>query len=363
MKPPVTISKEKPKIPVLDYELLRQEGLNYIEQLASDIWTDYNTHDPGITILEMLCYAITDLGFRTSYPIEDILASAENNRKKMYEHFFTAAQILTSRPVTENDYRKLYIDLPNVKNAWLSKAKISYTVDCKESKIVKKLANQNHPSKKIEINGLYDILLELDENLSNQQKNATIRKVKSIFYQNRNLCEDLNSISIVPQQKIMICADIELENNADIETVWAQILFDLEQYLTPNIKRYTIKELFEKGYSSEQIFEGPVLKNGFIDDWELESTKLRKNIFVSDVISVIMNVSGVHSIREIFLNYSDPLDRTDEEGYKWCLPIKEGHQPVLDLTKSILNLEAETEENKPKSVFNFFQRIFAFCSF
>ena len=67
MKPPVTISKEKPKIPALDYEFLRQEGLKYIEALASDIWTDYNSHDPGITILEMLCYAITDLGLRTNF--------------------------------------------------------------------------------------------------------------------------------------------------------------------------------------------------------------------------------------------------------------------------------------------------------
>ena len=65
----------------------------------------------------------------------------------MHDHFFTAAQILTSRPVTENDYRKLFIDLPNVKNAWLSKAKVTYTVDCKESEIVKKVANQDHPNK------------------------------------------------------------------------------------------------------------------------------------------------------------------------------------------------------------------------
>ncbi len=365
MKAPITISKEKSKITALNYQLLREEGLKYIEQLASDIWTDYNTHDPGITILEMLCYAITDLGQRTAFPIEDILASEKDNHGEMRKQFLTAAQILTSGPVTENDYRKLFIDLPKVKNAWLSKAAVSYLVDCKESEIVKKLSKQNNPSTTIQLNGLYDILLELDENLSETQKKSTLREAKSLYHRNRNLCEDLNNIMIVPQQEIMVCADIELENDADIETVWAQILFDLEQYLTPNIRRYSIKDLLEKGRSIEQIFEGPILKNGFIDDEELENATLRKNVFVSDVIRVIMSVEGVKAIRELFLNYSKSADRKEVEGYKWCLPVKDGHQPVLDLTKSILKKAAgeNTEENKPKSVFNFYKDLLPFVPF
>ncbi len=50
----------------LDFEFLRKQGIEYIESLGSALWTDFNTHDPGITILEILCYAITDLGFSNS---------------------------------------------------------------------------------------------------------------------------------------------------------------------------------------------------------------------------------------------------------------------------------------------------------
>ena len=46
----------------LDYGTLRQQGIRYLERLAGKAWTDFNAHDPGITILEQLCYAITDLG-------------------------------------------------------------------------------------------------------------------------------------------------------------------------------------------------------------------------------------------------------------------------------------------------------------
>lgn len=360
---PITISKSKPSQPAEDYEFLRAEGLKYIEQLGSDLWTDYNSHDPGITILEILCYAITDLGNRTSYPIENLLAAEEDNLKNMHTQFLSAAKVLPSAPITENDYRKLLIDIPEVKNAWLAKAKVNYLVDCKDSKIVRKLENKEHPSKEIELNGLYHIRLELDENLTKSQIENIKKQARAIYHQNRNLCEDLESISIVPQQPIMICTDLDLANDADIETVYAQILFELEQYLTPNIKRYSVNDLLKKGKSPEEIFEGTLLKNGFIDDDELENSKLRSEVFVSDVMRVIMNVEGVQAIRKIFLNYSKPADRPSKEeiekqGYKWCLKIKEGHQPVLDLTKSILNstnADLDTEANPQKSIFNFFK--------
>ena len=46
----------------MDYAFLRAEGIRYLERLASQQWTDFNAHDPGITILEQFCYALTDLG-------------------------------------------------------------------------------------------------------------------------------------------------------------------------------------------------------------------------------------------------------------------------------------------------------------
>ena len=61
-----TISKFAPSDISMDYEQLRVEGIQHLEDLATFIWTDFNVHDPGITILEVLCYAITDLGYRAN---------------------------------------------------------------------------------------------------------------------------------------------------------------------------------------------------------------------------------------------------------------------------------------------------------
>src|SRR5512133_2882434 len=89
----------------LDFSFLRKKGLEYIEKLSGNLWTDYNTHDPGVTILEVLCYALTDLGMSMEMPLENILAPEDKTAQKISDQFFRATQILPSMPVTENDYR------------------------------------------------------------------------------------------------------------------------------------------------------------------------------------------------------------------------------------------------------------------
>ena len=61
-----TIDKSLVLKPSEDYNFLRREGIKHIEKMGGDLWTDFNTHDPGITLLESLCYAITDLAYRHS---------------------------------------------------------------------------------------------------------------------------------------------------------------------------------------------------------------------------------------------------------------------------------------------------------
>ena len=71
----ISIPKKVASKDDLDFFYLREKGIEYIEELGSKIWTDYNAHDPGITILEMVSYAITDLGMRIDLPVENLLAS------------------------------------------------------------------------------------------------------------------------------------------------------------------------------------------------------------------------------------------------------------------------------------------------
>ncbi len=112
-----TIPKNPVYPPSMDWTLLRREGIRHIERLGSAIWTDYNLHDPGITMLEVLAYAITDLGYRSNLPMEDLMTPPSSESKRRF--FYTAQDILTNGPVTALDYRKILIDIPGVKNAWV----------------------------------------------------------------------------------------------------------------------------------------------------------------------------------------------------------------------------------------------------
>ncbi|MFK7787148.1 MAG: hypothetical protein AB8B56_18650, partial [Crocinitomicaceae bacterium] len=69
----ITIPKQVPQNSALSYDFLRKEGIKLMQQMAGTTWTDHNIHDPGITMLEQVCYAITDLAYRMDYDIEELL--------------------------------------------------------------------------------------------------------------------------------------------------------------------------------------------------------------------------------------------------------------------------------------------------
>ena len=103
----------------MDFDFLRKSGIDLIQRLSGKSWTDFNLHDPGLTILEHLCFSITELAYRTDFPIEDLLANESGNINYQKNAFFTKDEILTTNPVTINDYRKIIIDeIEVVKNAW-----------------------------------------------------------------------------------------------------------------------------------------------------------------------------------------------------------------------------------------------------
>jgi hypothetical protein len=135
--------KRIPKSPELkngeDFGFLRDEGLQLIQQFSGEFWTDHNLHDPGITVLEAFCYALTELSLKANLDIKDILASGQQNENQA---LFNPEEILPAHPTTLTDYKKLLIDTEGVRNGWFIPL----------------------PSWEInDINGLYDVMLELDD--------------------------------------------------------------------------------------------------------------------------------------------------------------------------------------------------------
>lgn len=333
----ITIPKDVTKSNDLDYKFLKEKGQEYLEELAGKVWSDFNEHDPGVTMLEMLCYAITDLGARISMPIETILAS-ESGGNSIENQFFNALQILPSKPVTENDYRKLFIDINGVKNCWLQKFDKTVYVDCKNDLLSYKANDfksiEDYQKSNFKLNGLYNVVVDFDE-LDNSEfpkvadKKAEIERIKSdlveLYHKNRNLCEDLIQVSDVKTHPIQVCASIEVEPECNEELVHAKILRAIDNYFSPNLWFYSLQQMFDKGYTSEQIFEGPTLSSGFIDPEELEGAKLRTDVRLSDLMQIVMGIDGVKIIKDMSIN--DSLNSSDKTNV-WHICVEPGKKPI-----------------------------------
>ncbi|MGD8777785.1 MAG: YegP family protein [Ignavibacteria bacterium] len=342
------------KNPVLDksedYEFLRAEGIKHIEKLASKIWTDYNTHDPGITIHELLCYAITDLGYRTSNKIADILAEDKDefkkiepentgNIKKKDTTFFTASQILPCNPVSVIDFRKLLVDIEGVKNAWIKKASNTgqpFVPDLVNNKLV---YQDSFTNESVELKGLFNIIVEYEDEADVP---AVKEKILNKFHRHRNLCEDINEVKDVEYENIGVCAGIEVTNDADIEEVLAEIYYRLNEYFSPSINFYTIEQLLDKGRTIDQIFEGPLLEHGFIDSKELIKAELKDELRVSDMINFIMDIDGVVAVKNMMLSTYEG-DQPLKLNNTWKVELsKENLAPQLSLEKSQITFYKES---------------------
>ncbi|WP_241285368.1 hypothetical protein [Chryseobacterium arthrosphaerae] len=330
----ISISKNIETGDQTDFHFLRRTGIEYIEKLGGKLWTDYNSHDPGITTLEVLSYAITDLGMRMNLNMEDILAS-EDSENDIHTQFLKAAEILPSRPLNELDYRKLFIDISMpgnhsrpIRNCWLIPKTEKLYVDCKTGKLDFKPVGDKTES--FNVKGLYDLYVDYAEDIdaegSGCEKSNVNIQILDRYHANRSLCEDLAEIRQVETQKVAVCARIGLVNKADEELVHAKVLKTVNNYLSPEVHFYSLKQMLDKGLTTDQIFEGPLLDNGFIDTEELKASQLRREVRLSDIISEIMKIDGVKEIHEISIAGCDNVVKQTND---WLLCIEKGRKPEL----------------------------------
>jgi hypothetical protein len=314
---PASISNAPPAHPALDFNFLFAEGLRHIRRLADSSWTDHNTHDPGITILEQLCYVLTDLAYRLNYDIRDLLTREDGT---LGESMYSPAQLLTVNPVTLADIRKVVLDVPGVKNAWVEKVSqvapdIFYNADRHTLDVV----DASGQADRLRISGLYRVLVAQDE----QADGTTEAAVWARLHQCRSLGEDFSEVKLLPTQGIELLGTIELEATADIDALAAAVRFQVAELISPRIRFYTLQERISSGFTADELFDGPVLQHGFIDDQELDAFGRRTEIHVSDIIRGIMALPGVKAVNAIALQEGQQPPRL------WSLTLDKEKTPSL----------------------------------
>ena len=180
--------------PALDYRLLRAEGLAHIQRLSGEVWTDHNLHDPGITTLEILCYALTDLAYRTAFDTKDLMTGPDGKMDPAsLSGLAPAHESLTTAPRTIADYRRLLLRIEGLRNAWLDPmndpaepgnyrlSEVPIYGDCIADALsfepLNAAGEANHP---VRVSGLYKVQveLEIDDRLGSLNESALTYRIR-----------------------------------------------------------------------------------------------------------------------------------------------------------------------------------------
>ncbi|SFK24739.1 hypothetical protein SAMN05216302_1002149 [Nitrosomonas aestuarii] len=175
----------------LDFETLRKDAIALIQNLCGECWTDYNLHDPGVTILEQLCYALTDLSYRAEFSIQDFLVNSGGVVDYEKQTLYPPHEILPSSAVTHTDYERVVYDgIPEIDQ----------------------IRFKPYVDEQSEVTGLYTVYVKIDRSLFQIRTDAIYsEKVKNETERINRLRDSLSYLHSVTSQ---IVESLQLRQNA-----------------------------------------------------------------------------------------------------------------------------------------------------
>lgn len=293
----------------IDYDLLRREGIRHIQRLAAGRWTDHNTHDPGLTLLEALCYALSDLAYRTRYALPELIGAEQENRLRSA---YGPEQMLPGAPLNLPDLRKYLLDLPDNTEARIealeeSNPRLFYHPY--DSAI--RLGTPITGAEAINIAGLYRVRVRIPDD----NKAALETALKAT----RPLCGYWTEAAVMQPESIKINIDLEIAPEVSLpEQLAAQAFQAIATVLAAAPVFQPRAESLRAGTPVEDLYEGPLLQRGVLDGTRLPPK--RNFLRASDLIHVLMDLPGVRAVRDV------QMGDTKEH---WLLPLNADQYPTL----------------------------------
>lgn len=326
-----------------DPDALREQALVLLRGLAGETWTDHNAHDPGITLLEALCYALTDLGYRADHPVADLMAEHDAPGAPVdpaAHGLWTAAQVLSGGAVTPDDLRRLIIDVPGVKNAWIELLQAPLARHDGAQNLVLPLdpsadgVGEPGPNiTELRPQGLVAVRIEKSGLGEDIDGGSIVRGVAQRVHRWRPLGLDVVAVELLETQRVPLSATLDIAPEADPVAVLAAAITALADHLSPPVPFRSLREMQARGWRVDQVFDGPPLQHGFLDRVEFDALARRSSVRLSDLVQVLMSVPGVRAVPQLaFLVDGRPSG-------DWLLAIAPGRSAALDLDGSLLRLE------------------------
>lgn len=278
---------------------LRARGLALLQSLSGQVWTDHNLHDPGITLLEQLCFGLTDIVYRAGFPVADHLTGPDGRIDHEALSLHPPSEALPCRPTTPADYRRHLLDaVPGLDDVGVEPQAGT---------------------------GLYRLKLKLSAQ-AGMAAPARIAAARAAFLARRNLGEDLDAqIVCLRERSCDLHADIDIGGPRDAVDILAEVYDRCARYIAREAVSRTLDELKREGRTLEEIYDGPALRHGFIEDVAQPQAGAKQQLALSDLIAVVRAVPGVVDARVVALQvdgHDTTASAVDWRGDDWALALR-----------------------------------------
>ncbi|OQS37542.1 hypothetical protein B0T39_15280 [Chromobacterium haemolyticum] len=281
---------------------------------SGKIWTDTAEHDPGVTLLQALTYSVSDLGYRHTLPLVDLLTPELEQRSQdgLFPASFGPHQALTVSPITEDDYRRALLDLsagdaesPQLlfRNARLLREapaeQYRYYFDAKQREY--HFTAVDGQAQELAVQGAYRLQVELNRDITQAMAEPVLL---TFLHNHRNLCESVRAIDWLTAQDVDVDITLELEDDfQDYAALLAQLYLAVEHHISPQSERASAAQLRARGLDNQAIYQGPELRHGWISVLPpLAAYDEGLEIRLNPLVTTLQTMTGVKSLQTLGFN-------------------------------------------------------------
>ncbi|WP_299672939.1 hypothetical protein [uncultured Roseobacter sp.] len=241
-----------------DFDSLRAQAIAFAQAASGNIWTDYNLHDPGVTLLEQTCFALSEIGYQAAHPIRDLLTDEQGRLRYTDLALYDPRSVLPGAPVTDLDLTSYLSDQPDVTRAWVSQTATP---------------------------GLYSVVV-IPAEQEDLDEAVLAERVRGCFARVRPLATDLAEVVIARKRETVLTCEIEISPTADPERVAAWFYYNVSAILRGRAAEETAKASATRAavYSAPELFFRPRAETGArMPDIDVHLARLRAIPGIRDI--------------------------------------------------------------------------------
>lgn len=262
-----------------------------LEVYAGQRWTARNDDDPGVTLLQAFAYGVSDVSYRHTLPLIDVLTEKTlptisstdsihlNHSGGIFAPEFGPERALTSSPVTLDDYRRAILDLTIPENGHdvfcfrdvqiarvPAEKSYQYYYNPKNYSFQFQSPTSDNKDGLHAVSGQYWLAVTPTPGID---KNRALTALVNYLKNHRNLCEQ----EIIPRPfvevklstpNVQLFLDDDLPEGEAMFPVVAQALWAINLALLPAAIREPAASRLAQGETAEQVYTGPQLEHGWI---------------------------------------------------------------------------------------------------